>query len=453
MSRPDEAEDFLKAHPELRAIEAVITDASGVGRGKIIHPSELAGAFRNGRPLPGSILGLDITGLDVDETELVTREGDPDRILRPVAGTLSPAPWKQAPSATMLTSAYERDGTPFHADPRHALVAAVAALEEIGLTAVAAVELEFYLVDAEAARRGRPAPAAAPNGWRPRHLQACLLDDLDDFSPFLDAVREGAEAMRLPARTMLSEYAPGQFEIVLEHRADALRAADDAVLFKRLVKGMAARHGMAATFMAKPFAEYSGSGMHLHASLMDRNGRNVFAGADHEAPSEALRHAVGGLLATMSDTMAVMAPNANSWRRFRPGSYAPVGPGWGIDNRTVPVRVTRGAAETRHIEHRVAGADANPYLALALVLAAIRLGLDRKLEPGAPVVGDGYAQIAASLPLSWAAALDTAAASAFFSQALGAERAAHFLQIKRAEQERYSALVPDLDYAWYLRLA
>ena len=448
----DEARRFLAAHPDIRQIEAFLTDASGVARGKILRREELEAAFTDGRPLPGSIFGLDITGRDVEEAGLLWEDGDADRLLLPVPGTLTPAPWRPTPSALMLMTAVERDGRPMHADPRQALARVVGRFADMGLTPVAAIELEFYLVDRAEAQAGRLEPPSGQTGWPQRDLQACHIDDLADFAAVFDDIYAGAEVMGLPARTLIAEYAPGQFEVVLRHRADAMRAADDAILLKRLIKGTAERHGLAATFMAKPYAEHSGSGLHVHVSLADRDGANIFAG-EGEIPPGPLLHSLGGLMATMRESMAILAPNANSWRRFRAGSYAPVGPGWGIDNRTAPLRVTRGRPETRHFEHRVASADANPYLALGAVLAGMHKGITEEIDPGPPVTGNGYETIRPDFPAGWAAAVEETARSAFLADYLGADFLRVYSAIKRAEADRIAALVPDVDIAWYLRTA
>jgi glutamine synthetase len=202
--------------------------------------------------------------------------------------------------------------------------------------------------------------------------------------------------------------------------------------------------------MAKPFAGRAGSGMHLHASLADAGGANVFA-SDDPAGSPLLRHAIGGLRQTLADGMAILAPNANSYRRFRAMSYAPVAPTWGVNNRSVSLRVPAGPPASRHVEHRVAGADANPYLVAAVVLAGMLHGIEHRLDPGAPVEGNGYAQAAAGgLPLTWHAALERAAGSAFLADALGAGFLDVFLAVKRRECAKFAALVTDRDYEWYL---
>lgn len=452
IAAPAEAEAFLAANPDIVQIEAFLTDSSGVQRGKILRRSELAGAFRNGRPLPCSILSLDIRGADVEETGLVWDEGDSDRTCRPVAGSLRRAPWRETPTAQFILTSYERDGSPSLADPRHALARVSDAIRAIGYQPVAAVELEFYLLDGKAAAEGRALPPTAPNGFRQSELQAYLIQDLSDFRGFLEDVYRAAEAADLPARTLISEYAPGQLEIVLEHREDPLRSADEAILWKRLVKGVAERHGYLASFMAKPYAEYSGSGTHVHVSLADAAGTNLFAGSEPDG-NELLRRAIAGLEATMAESMAMFAPNANSYRRFKPNSYAPVGPAWAIDNRSVPIRVTAGPPHTRHLEHRVCGADANPYVAMATVLAGILEGIEGRMEPSAPITGNGYEQIPPSLPRFWPDALRRARQSDFLKRRLGERFADVYLTIKEAECDRFFAEVTDRDFAWYLRLA
>jgi glutamine synthetase len=445
----DEARAFLAAYPDIEAVQLVITDASGVGRGKNIAREELEPLCSGGRNVAGSILGLDVTGEDVEATGLVWEVGDADQNCRPVPGTLNRAPWLKRPTAQVLGSLYELDGRPARADPRHVLARAVERLQQRGLTPVVAVELEFYLLVRDADGRLQPA-AGLLSGVRSGRIDAYGLGRLDDMSPLFDDLYAAAKAQGLPVRTLMSEYAPGQFEITLEHRGDALRAVDEAILFKRAVRGVAARHGCVACFMAKPFAERAGSGMHLHASLADAHGRNAFADED-PAGTPALRHAIGGLKATLADGMAVFAPNANSYRRFRAMSYAPVAATWGVNNRSVSLRVPAGPPASRHVEHRVAGADANPYLVAALVLGGMLKGIEERIDPGPPVTGNGYQQAPrGELPTHWTAALERAARSSFLADALGTDFLGVFLAIKAQECEKFGALVTDRDYEWYL---
>jgi len=445
----DEARTFLGRHPAVEAVQLVITDPNGIGRGKNIAVEELLPLCAHGRNVAGSILGLDATGEDVEATGLVWEVGDADQTCRAVAGSLGIAGWLTRPTAQVLGTMYSLDGEPSSADPRHALAAVVARYAARGLTPVVAVELEFYLLERGPDGRPRPARGLKTAAARP-HVDAYGLGRLDDMAPLFDDLYASARTLGLPVRTLMSEYSPGQFEITLEHRADALRAVDEAILFKRVVRGTAVRHGLVACFMAKPFAERAGSGMHLHASVTDTEGRNLFADADH-AGSALLRHAIGGLRDTMADGMGVFAPHANSYRRFRAMSYAPVAPTWGVNNRTVSLRVPSGPAETRHVEHRVAGADANPYLVAALVLAGMLRGIDQQIDPGPPITGNGYAQRADStLPTQWPHAIERCAQSSFMADALGSGFLGVYTAIKRQECEKFGALVTDRDYDWYL---
>jgi glutamine synthetase len=221
-------------------------------------------------------------------------------------------------------------------------------------------------------------------------------------------------------------------------------------MFKRLLRGVAQKHGLIACFMAKPFTARAGSGLHVHLSLNDDAARNLFASED-PAGTPLLRHAIAGMQAVMPESLAVFAPNANSYRRFVSQSYAPIAPIWGINNRSVSLRVPAGPAASRHVEHRIAGADANLYLSVAAVLAAAAFGIERKLDPGPPVEGNGYAHTGRRLPGSWPEALAAASGSQFLSDALGEQFMKVFLAIKQQECARFSAEVVELDYAWYLR--
>jgi glutamine synthetase len=317
-----------------------------------------------------------------------------------------------------------------------------------GFIPVVAVELEFYLLER---LDGRLVPSGGMlSGERRSRIDAYGLGRLDDMAPLFDDLYAAAREQGLPVRTLMSEYAAGQFEITLEHRPDALRAVDEAILFKRAVRGVAARHGRIACFMAKPFAGGAGSGMHLHASLASADGANAFASED-PAGSPLLRHAIGGLRQSLADGMAILAPHANSYRRFRAMSYAPVAPTWGINNRSVSLRVPSGPPASRHVEHRVAGADANPYLVAALVLAGMLHGIELELDPGPPVQGNGYSQaVPGELPKQWHDAIERSARSVFLREALGSPFLDAFIAIKRHECEKFGALVTDRDYEWYL---
>jgi glutamine synthetase len=451
---PKECKAFLDAHPEIQFFEILFTNMAGVPRGKRLRRHEIMAVFEQGRFLPGSILVNDITGQDVEATGLVWEDGDADRVAKPIAGRLTPAPWLGPDVAQVALSMYELDGKPNDLDPRHVLHRVIDRFAADGLVPVVACELEYYLVDARRTRSGGvQLPRSPLTGDRPTQHQVYGLREVEEASGFLRDLWAAADAMGVPLEGAISEYAPGQLELTLKHHADALRAADDAVLYKRAAKGVALRHGCEAAFMAKPFADMAGSGMHLHVSVNDTKGKNIMAS---EAPEGAapVKHAIGGMKALLAESMAIYAPNANSFRRFKANSYAPVAPTWGVNNRTVSFRVPAGAPNTRHIEHRVAGADAHPALALAALLAAVHHGLSNKIDPGPAIVGDGYAQAAASgekIPVNWFAAVDRFAESELLKDYLGERFVRMYSIVKRTEQERFQSVISDVDYDWYLR--
>lgn len=451
-----EAEAFLEANPHINYFEILFTSMTGVPRGKRLRRHELLPIYRYGRFLPGSVLVVDTQGADCEDTGLVWEDGDADRVCRPVPGTLVPAPWLGDDVAQVMLSMYELDGTANDIDPRHVLQRVLDRYEADGLTPVVACELEYYLVDIERGHDGdlRPAPTFT-TGETPKGTQVYGLPEIEAHGAFFRDLWETADAQGVPLEGAISEFAPGQVELTLRHRPDALRAADDAVLYKRLAKGVALTHGMEATFMAKPWADRAGSGFHVHISVAGKDGSNLCASDDPQG-SELLRHMIGGMKAHLADVMGILAPNANSFKRFKANSYAPVGLTWGVNNRTVSLRVTAGPAHTRHVEHRVAGADANPYLVLAAILATAHHGLTQKTDPGPAVTGDGYAAAARSkdtLPTNWFAAVDHVDRSQVLRDYLGERFVDMYVSVKRTEQARFYEEVTELDYQWYLRNA
>lgn len=448
----EQARAFLAANPDIEMIELFILDANGVPRGKLLHREELLAVYESGRPLPSTILGLTLHGEDVENSGLVWDVGDIDCRAYPLVGSLVRLPWRQIPTAAVQVSMHPEEGMPAAiADPRHVLLQVIEALKADGYHPVMACELEFYLLDQQCDSQGRPQPALDADGGRPRSTQVYGLRELEQIEPFLADLYAACKAQGIPARTAISEYAPGQVEITLEH-GDALLAMDQAVRYKRIVKGVAHRHGMQACFMAKPFDHLAGTGMHMHVSLNDGAGHNLFA-SDDPAGTPLLRQAVGGMLRSLLDSLLLFCPNANSYRRFQANSYAPLAPTWGVDNRTVSLRVPGGPAPTRHIEHRICGADANPYLAAAAILAGIHRGLREQLDPGAPVEGNGYAQATERLPTDWLTSLQALEQSAWARDALGADFLGVYLAVKRAEYRQFMAEVGEQDWRWYLTQA
>ena len=451
-STPEEARVFLAAHPEIEAIDLVLIDANGIGRGKIIRRHELLPFYEGGRHLPISILGLDILGEDVHETGLIWDQGDGDLRAWPIPGSLVPLHGTTPPRAEVLMSMYMLDGSPMTSDPRHALARQAAALAADGHYPSAAFELEFFLLANERGPDGKVRPAAdVLDGRFSDRTEVYAVDQLHGMLPLFSDIYAGAEKAGIRAETMISEYAPGQYELTLHYRDDVLTAADDLIRLKRIVRAQARAHGVTACFMAKPVEDYAGSGMHLHVSLRDGAGRNVFVEPEGAGWNPTLLHALGGLKETMAESMLVFAPHANSWRRFASQSYAPVSPSWGVNNRSVALRIPAGSRAARRIEHRPAGVDANPYLVAATVLAGIRHGLARQIDPGPETTGNGYAgPLDDTIPVDWRSAIVAAQGSAFLKDALGPDMHRTFTAIKAAEYARVARTVSEVDFDLYL---
>ncbi|WP_238329062.1 glutamine synthetase family protein [Pseudomonas aeruginosa] len=317
------------------------------------------------------------------------------------------------------------------------------------LTIVAAFELEFYLIDQENVN-GRPQPPRSPiSGKRPQSVQVYSIDDLDEYVECLQDIIDGARAQGIPADAIVAESAPAQFEVNLHHVADPMKACDYAVLLKRLIKNIAYDHEMDTTFMAKPYPGQAGNGLHVHISLLDKHGNNIFTSEDPEQ-NAALRHAIGGVLETLPASMAFLCPNVNSYRRFGSQFYVPNAPSWGLDNRTVALRVPTGSPDAVRLEHRVAGADANPYLLLASVLAGVHHGLTNKVEPGAPIEGNSYEQLEPSLPNNLRDALRELDDSEILAKYIDPKYIDIFVACKESELEEFEYSISDLEYNWYL---
>jgi glutamine synthetase len=361
-------------------------------------------------------------------------------------------PWAQVPTAQVLLAMADSKGQPYFADPRQVLRNAARPLQDMGLIAVTATELEFYLLEPDG---DRPSPKVGriPGTRHPQDgPQYGSMEDVEDVDPFLAELYTFCRAQDIPAGATLKEFSPGQFEVNLHHVPSAELACDHAVLLKRVVKAAARRHGLGASFMAKPFAESAGCSLHVHVSLVDQAGRNVFAGSKPQQPfSDTLRHAIGGLAAAMGESMAIFAPTANSYRRYRPGLFVPLTPNWGINHRGVALRIPLSAPEDTRIEHRPAGADGNPYLVMAAILAGIHHGIANRCEPGPMIAQGEIIEEKATLPLRWEAALAAFEAGSILPQYLGKRYHALYASCRREECDRFHAEITDRDYEWYLR--
>ena len=438
---------WLDDHPEVRNVRCGAVDLNGQARGKRVPRRFASRLETDGTRMPLSVLNVDIWGEDILDSPLVFETGDADGVMLPTERGYVPMPWLGSPSAILPLWAFHEDGKPFAGDPRHALARVLDRYKAHGLTPVVATEMEFYLVD-DSGREIRE-PKSPRSGKRRDAAEILSLRALDAFDNFFNELYDACEQMDIPAEAAMSESGLGQFEINLEHVPDALKAADDAWFFKMLVRGLARNHGMAASFMAKPYEEYSGNGMHVHFSVIDAEGNNVFNNNTFEG-TETLRHAIAGCLTGMSELALIYAPHANSYERLVPESHAPTGICWAYDNRTASVRVPGGSFAARRIEHRVAGGDVNPYLFLAAVLGSALIGIEDKMTPPPPITGNAYDQNLQQLPTDWADAIKAFDESPMARRIFDSQLVDNFLRTKRQELRDFQELTPEEQLALYL---
>jgi glutamine synthetase len=438
------------AHPDLQYVDAVLADVIGVLRGKRLAIGEADKLFESGMQIPHSLYLMDAHGEMTNPFGRGGGDGDPDGTAWPIPGTLSPIWGATPPRAQILMTLRDGQGMPDPAEPRSCLERVLDRFAELKLTPVCALELEFYLIDRAREPNGAPLPPRDPRSGAREHTASVYgIDDLDRYAAFLSSLNEAAQTQNVPVSATSKEYAPGQFEANLRHQADARMAADHAVLLKQIVKAAARASGFEATFMAKPYPDRAGCGLHIHLSLLDEQGRNVFDDGT-QSGSQKLRQAIAGLQALMPGSMALFAPNVNSYRRFQPDMFAPVNRRWGVNNRSAGLRVPVGPGEARRIEHRVAGADANPYYALAAVLAGVHHGLAAKLDPGLPAIGNVSREPDPALALTIDAALARLEKAKELGGYLGEETLSLYRETKRIEAQRLRRIIAAAEYDWYL---
>ena len=441
-----EAEEFLATNPTVRWVDVFTFDLNGIARGKRYRRDDLLKLAKSGLMMPASAFIIDPRGNSIGETGRLWETGDPDVPARILSGTLAPVPVNGATHAQAVMN-LETEGD---MDGRAVLAGQVARLKEQGLTPVAAVELEFYVTQPgkDGAFTLDPPPGMSTD---PDAAGTYEFADMDALQPFIDDIYRIAAAQGLPVDAVIQESGPAQFEINLKHRDDVVQAALDGLLLKRAVKAAAREHRLNATFMAKPHHEWCGSGMHIHLSLLDRKGGNAFEG---KPISPLFRNSLGGLCETMADFMAIWAQYANSYRRYVPRSYVASAPQWGYNNRTVALRIPPGNGAATRIEHRVAGADANPYLVIAAILAGILHGIANKSDPGTHAKGNAEEiEAPSTLPTAWANALERFERSDVVRAAFGPGFHDVFARLKQTERANFECVVTSLDHLWYAHVA
>ncbi|MBB3220429.1 glutamine synthetase family protein [Pseudoduganella umbonata] len=371
-------------------IECLVPDLTGVARGKILPRGKFT--QERGMRIPEAILGMTVTGNSPTDDPAYDRaisNIDRDMILKADPGTITMVPWATDPTAQVIHDCYFADGRLVDFAPRSVLRRVLKLYEDKGWKPVVAPELEFYLT----AKISDPdLPLKAPVGRSGRaetSRQVYSIDAVNEFDPLFEDIYDYCDVMGLDVDTLIHEIGAGQMEINFLH-GEPLGLADKVFFFKRTLREAALKHNMYATFMAKPMAGEPGSAMHIHQSVVDaKTGWNIFSNEDG-SPSQLFKHYIGGLQRYMPSALAIVAPYVNSYRRLVRHTAAPINIQWGVDNRTVGFRVPESGIQDRRVENRIIGSDANPYLALAVTLAAGYLGMTEGLDPTEITHGSAY---------------------------------------------------------------
>jgi glutamine synthetase len=428
-----EFDHFLHSHPDIAELDVFIVDVNGHALGKRLKIGEGRRLYREGLAFSACAPFLDCRGRGQNPVGIGNSDGDPDGVVLPLAGTLHRVAWARNPTAQVMCVMREMaTRSPLWFDPREVLRGVWSQCRTAGLYPVMACELEFYLVDAARSAQGQLQFASLPRtGAAPSKPMNLSLEGVEDSGEFLEQVNQAAAAQNLPISGIVSEYGLAQYEINLKHVADPVLAADQAVLLRRLVRGVARARGMDATFMAKPFLRQPGSGLHVHVSIVDEQGSNRFAPPRGEL---LLRQAIAGMQVLMFDSIALFAPNFNSYRRYA-GSSVATNASWGYNNRSVAFRIPAGSGADTRIEHRLAAADASPHLTVAGILAAILHGTSSSLEPGTPTEGRAPAKADPSFPQGLLAGLDRLEQSSILPSYIPRQYLQAYAQHKRGEYE------------------
>ncbi len=451
---------YCDTHGRPDRLELMLCDLNAVLRGKWLPGNDEKKLAEGGVRLPphSTYAPPNILGEEVEATGLGIIVGDPDGRIVPVPGSLKPVPpWAEGHVAQVQVEMLDPDtGEISQLSPRVQLANVVKRFADRGgLNPVLATELEFYLF--KPPRSDLDAAPEPPD--RSPMAQNYDLEVLERTQGILDAILDASAAQGgLATDTLIAEYGPGQFEINFHHTDDVMEAADTALLFRRLVRGVARAHGMEATFMPKPYAGFPGNGLHAHVSVVDTDGKNIFD-HDGEGVSDTLKAAVGGVLSTMRDAQALFAPHMNSYRRFQPMSFAPPSapPDWGgFDNRAaggVRLPETKGGPGAR-LEHRISGADANPpYLAIAAILGGGMLhGLDTTPDLPPLPLDDPNSVRAQRLTATWRQAVEAFEASPPFIEDLlgGARYRDVYAAVRHDEIVKLANEISQVEYRTYL---
>lgn len=419
-------------------VECLVPDFTGNARGKIIPAAKFSHDY--GTRLPEGIFVTTVTGDYPDEYDELVQPTDSDMYLRPDPETVRMVPWAADSTAQVIHDCFTRDGQPHDLAPRNVLRRVLALYEELDMRPIVAPELEFFLVQKNTDPDFPLQPPAGRSGRPETARQSYSIDAVNEFDPILDLMYDYCDAMELDVDTLVHESGAAQLEVNFIHD-DPMSRADQVFMFKRTMREAALRHGIYATFLAKPMENEPGSSMHIHQSMVDGSGKkNLFAGRRDGEHSKLFQHYLAGLQKYVPMAMSIFAPNVNSYRRLAFGEVSPKNVQWGYDNRTCGFRVPVDSLENTRVESRFAGSDANPYLAMAATLACGYLGIREKLMPTEPFSGSAH-EAGYELPRSLEESLQLLGACKPLRELLGTRFVQAFIAVKQKEYQTYFRVI------------
>jgi gamma-glutamylputrescine synthase len=442
----DEVEQFKKNHPEIDYIDVIFPDINATPRGKRISIESLNN-ISAGIPLPLSTITLDSKGQVLENAGLGEDLGEPDFLCFPVLGSLRSTHNDRV--GQVLVSMYNDQATaPHHLSPRNILSNLVDKLHSKNLFPVIAMELEFYIIDKKRCSNHEIQTAMNPiKEFREKDTKVHDIESLDDYFDFLTELNSECKKQGLNTTGTVSESAPGQFEINFLHSSNILETCDNIVFAKRLIKQIAHRHDFHATFMAKPFNTEAGSGKHVHMSVLDEHGNNIFSNKEG-AESELFKQCLAAMINQIPASIALLCPNVNSYRRFSPNLYVPLKADWGHNHRNTALRIPISNAQNRRIEHRIAGADVNPYILVAIVISSLDQAENFTPESCPPELEKG----AKKFPARMSEALNSLKNSSL-ADIFGQDFIEMYIDCKTEELQEFEAHVTSLEIDWMLHTA
>ena len=443
-----EIQQFKTDNPDVEEVDLLLLDIPGNFYGKRYAIDTLEKCAESGLKFPRGMPLMSVRGEAIDALGHGLADGDPDAAIELIPGTLQRVSWESEPRAQVMVRYTQGNADSPFWEPRNCLMNILERFAADGISPVVAYELEFYLVDKIRTQDGMVQPPIGQRTGQRDNFAVLNMDRISDFGECLSDMKRTCLEQGITIGPTSAEVGLGQYEINLPHSKNVMQAADHCVMFKRIVRNVAIKHGFQASFMAKPYLEHAGNGLHLHTSLYDADGNNIFNVGGSEKGSDSLLYAVGGLLELMPASLSFLAPNVNAFRRLRPNNNVPMSPSWGYENRSVAVRVPDSDAKNQRIEYRLGGADSNPYLALAVMLTGIHHGMQHSVAPSEPI--ENLSVEAFGLPTDLLQALRVTEASEALKNYLGQEFIPVYCAQKRSEVDAFNDAISAREYEWYL---